>query len=144
MGIVSGLVQQVEQHFERCRILPHRADEGMQVFENLSRVRRQQPVGMLLIHLQSILALSGCNQGVGIRQDCADVVVNREQLRRQRPRLGQTPGLQIGLQQSAQSVGMGIEVRNFLQTLQPPPPYLPRRMRFGRASATRSRCPDPA
>ena len=72
---------------------------------------------MLLVKLQSILELSGCDQRVGVRQKCANIIVNREQLRCQVPRLGQASRLQVGLQQSSQPVGMTIEVGNLLQTL---------------------------
>ena len=43
--------------------------------------------------------------------------MNREQLAGERAGIGEAPGLQIGLEQVAQAIGIGIEIRDFLQRL---------------------------
>ena len=53
---------------------------------------------MLAVDLQGILVLSRLHQGIGEAGNRAQIVVNRQQLARNRSRIREPPNLQVGLE----------------------------------------------
>src|ERR1700756_244338 len=70
---------------------------------------------MLVVNLKGVLVVAGLHQRVSKGDNGGQVVVNREQLVRDRARIGKASYLQVGLQQIAEAVGIGVQISDFLQ-----------------------------
>ena len=70
---------------------------------------------MLVINLECVLVLAGLHEGIGESGDGGEIVVDSEQLAGQRAGIGESAGLQVGLEQIAQAIGIGIEIGDFLE-----------------------------
>ena len=112
---VAGLLEKIQQLLQRVGIIPHMPDDGVQALQNLAGIFRQQPVGMLVKDQQRVLVLPSLHESVGEAGDGVEIVVNVEQLARNGACFRELSGLEIGLQQVAQSIRIGIDIGNFLQ-----------------------------
>ena len=115
VGGFSGFVKQVQQFLQGVGIIAHVPDDGVQAVEHFVRVFRQQTLGVLIENLESILVLPGLHQRVGEAGDRRQIVVHGQQLAGNGSGFGELSGLQVSLEQIAETIGIGIDVGNFLQ-----------------------------
>ena len=112
---VAGFLEEIQQLLQRVRIVPHMPDDGVQALQNLAGIFRQQPVGMLVEDQQRVLVLPGLHESVGEAGDGVQIVVNIEQLAGNGARFRELSRLQVGLEQIAQAIRIGVDIGNFLQ-----------------------------
>src|SRR6202790_2307653 len=67
------------------------------------------------INVERLVILAEAGTTLRQQKQTLGIVVHREQLFRDGGGLGRVPGLQVGLQQSAQTFGMRVEVGSLLQ-----------------------------
>ncbi len=70
---------------------------------------------MLVVNLERVLELAGLHESVGESRDGGQVIVDSQELAGQSAGIGEASSLQVGLEQIAEAIGIGIEIGDFLQ-----------------------------
>ena len=99
--VLAGLVEQVQQFLQRVGIIAYVPDDGVQAFENLVGILRQQALGVLVEDLECSLVLAGLHESVGEAGDGRQIVVHGQQLVGDGSGFGELSGLQVRLEQIA-------------------------------------------
>src|SRR2546427_514569 len=89
----------------------------MQAFQHLGGITSEQPVRMLPVDLQHFIKTPGGNECVGVLYDRRHVVVDVSQLRRQIAGFRHSSTLDIGLQEGAEPIRVGVEIGYFSRFL---------------------------
>ena len=113
--VLSRLVEQCQQLLEGSGVIPHMADDAVQMVEDFFRIFRQQSLGIVVVDLQRAFELPGLHQSIREIGNRREVVVHREQLAGDGSGIGESSRLQVRLEQIAQAFGIRVQVRDLGQ-----------------------------
>ena len=66
VSVFPSAIQKSQQNFKRAGVVAHMRDDGVQVVQNFRCVDRQQPVRVLLVHLQGVVVTAGADESVRV------------------------------------------------------------------------------